>query len=659
LAHACEGRLGEGGKLDAPRFAQLVAACRAAKEALLGPSAPDSVPVTVLGSGSSLVGAAQTTRLGKDDVERTVLDAFFPVVAENERPARARGALVALGLPYERDPAITRHIAAFLAAHASAADRPSAVLLNGGVFRATRIAERIGEVLSAWRGAPVTRLPGADPDLAVARGAVAYARARLGRGVRIGGGAARSYFIGVAGGGEAPSPSLARAVCVLPRGAEEGAVHVARGRTFALALGRPVRFDLFASDVVDAAPGDVVDVDDERFARLPPLSTTLATAGAGGSAPREAEVSVVLEGELSAIGTVDLACVEVARPDARRFRLAFQLRGDAPDRSPAPAPEQPSETRGVPRGLRAALDRIESTFGKPRPDGGGREAKDLLRDLERILGARSEWSLDVDRALFDALAENARARRRSPDHERAFWLIAGWVLRPGFGDPGDPRRVAALAPMFDERLAFPAESRGWQHYWIAWRRVAGGLDEATQMKIRDFVDPYLAPPGAGLKRPKKPAASLDDALDMAGALERVVPARRAELGGWILERTWTDRDPRLWTTLGRLGARVPAYAGVHHVVPPLVAERWLDHLLREKWDALPTASSAAVLLARRTGDRARDVGDRVRRDVEARLVAAGARDDQLRMVREVVPALATERASFFGDALPPGLKLVE
>jgi hypothetical protein len=238
-----------------------------------------------------------------------------------------------------------------------------------------------------------------------------------------------------------------------------------------------------------------------------------------------------------------------------------------------------------------------------------------------------------------------------------FWLLAGWCVRPGFGDPRDSQRVEALAPLFDERLAFPAEARGWQQFWIAWRRAAGGLDEAMQTKIRDFVDPFLAPADAS-RRPKKPALSLDDGLDMASSLERLEPTRRSALGEWVLERTWTDRDPRLWAALGRLGARVPSYASVHHVVAPQVAERWLGHLLREKWDSVPTAVGAAVQLARKTGDRARDIGERVRREVEQRLVAAGADAEQVRGVREVVAVEESERAAFFGDTLPLGLRLV-
>jgi hypothetical protein len=230
-------------------------------------------------------------------------------------------------------------------------------------------------------------------------------------------------------------------------------------------------------------------------------------------------------------------------------------------------------------------------------------------------------------------------------------------VRPGFGDALDRQRVEALMRLFDERLAFPNEARGWQQFWVAWRRAAGGLDEGAQTRIRDFVDPYLAPAGTA-KRPKKPALSLDDALDMASALERLVPTRRSELGGWVLERTWTDRDPRHWAAIGRLGARVPSYASVHHVVSPLIAERWIDHLLREKWESVPTAAGAAVQLARRTGDRVRDVSDRVRVEVERRLQAAGAKTELVQALREVVPVGESERATFFGDALPLGLRLI-
>jgi hypothetical protein len=286
--------------------------------------------------------------------------------------------------------------------------------------------------------------------------------------------------------------------------------------------------------------------------------------------------------------------------------------------------------------------------------------KDLLRELERLLGERGGWTTELARALFDVLVPSHRSRKRSADHERLFWLLAGFCVRPGFGAPGDEARIALLAPLFAEKVIFPGETRGWQQFWIAWRRAAGGLDEAAQTAIRDAIDPLLAPSEARLKKPKGwKAEAPDDLLDLAASLERVPAPRRSELGGWVLERTWTSKEPRLWTALGRIGARVPAYASVHHVVSPLVAERWIDHLLREKWDGLPTAPAAAVQLARVTDDRARDVSERVRREVERRLVAVGAKEEQVRAVREFVAVAEAERAAFFGEGLPVGLRLVE
>ena len=651
LAHAVEGRMvAAQTKLDAARFGQLVLACRAAKERLLGDDPPDEVPVTVLGKSASLLGGSLTARLTRDEASRLVLDGFFPDAARDARPQRARGGLVAAGLPYERDVAVTRHVAHFFARHAPDSVGPRAVLLNGGVFRASRIASRLVSAIQSWGGPPIETLPLADPDLAVARGAVAYALALAGRGLRIEGGAARGYYVGL----DAPKEGGPRpAVCVVPRGAKEGIPQLAEGRTFALVLGAKVRFDLFASDEISSRPGEVVTLDEDRFEALPPVATAFEA-----SARKPETVKVALEGELTAIGTLDLACVEVASTEARprRFRLAFQLREPSTEAPPPPRSAPP------PRGRRSdeARELILRVFGKGRPDVAPREVKDLVRELERLLGERASWTTDLSRELFDTLVPEARNRRRSVDHERVFWLLAGYCGRPGFGAPGDEERASRLAPLFAERVVFPQEMRSWQQFWIAWRRLAGGLDEAAQIAIRDVLDPLLAPSTARLKKPKGWKLEAEsDLLDLASSLERVPPARRSELGGWILERTWTSRDPHLWAALGRLGARVPAYAGLHHVVSAMVAERWVDHLLREKWDTLPSAPEASVRLARVTGDRARDISERARREVERRLVTIGAKEPWIRAVREHVPVEEAERAAFFGEGLPVGLRLLE
>ena len=576
----------------------------------------------------------------------------MPAEAE---PVRARGGLVGFGLPYERDAAVTRHVAAFFHRHADLARAPRAVLLNGGVFHSHRIAARLVEAIDAWGGPPVVVLPHAEPDVAVARGAVSYGLSRRRGAATISSGSARGYYVEVAA-----KPPLSRAVvCVVPRGAEEGAMHVASGTPLELVVGRPARFDLHASDNARGHhAGDVLAWSDVDLDPLPPLFASFEE-----SAPTEESVRVAIQGELSAIGTLNLACVElnpaIGRPP-RRFRLAFRLRGEAGRSGAAPSVPPTSRARSVAgRPLEDACGAIDRVFGKSARDVAPREAKDLLRELERLLGERGQWDTATTRTLFDAVFRGHKARRRSLDHERLFWQIAGYCLRPGAGDSLDPSRVAALARLFPEKLAFTDQVRGWQQFWFAWRRVAAGLEEATCVAIRDLVDPFLAPRDAARKKPKgwKPDA-LDIMLEMASSLERVPSRRRTELGSWVVERTWTDRDPRLWSALGRLGARVPAYASASYVVPASSVERWLDHLLREKWNEVPTAADAALRMARVTGDRVRDLPERLRKEVAQRLTRLGTPSEEVRTVTELVEVEERDRVAFFGEGMPVGLRLV-
>jgi molecular chaperone DnaK (HSP70) len=248
LARAAEARLGE--RLDAARFASLVAECRRAKERLLAADGPERVAVAVVGRGSRLVASARSVELEREEVRRLVLDGFFPKVGADDRPRRAprTAGLAELGLPYEPDPAVTRHVAAFLAAHAAEADgrgglaRPDAILVNGGVFTPPELRERLREVVSSWfPGAPpVALLASPALDLAVARGAACAALVRRGIGLRIGGGTPRAFYLGIA------SAEGERALCVVARHQEEG-TRVSVPRPFALALSRPVRFALYAS----------------------------------------------------------------------------------------------------------------------------------------------------------------------------------------------------------------------------------------------------------------------------------------------------------------------------------------------------------------------------------------------------------------------------
>ncbi len=646
LAHAAEATLAPPGeRLEPILFAELVLACRTAKEQLLSEGAPESVPIRVLYRGSALVGKTLATELTRTAVKSIVLGGFLPDVPRGARLDRPRSGFVAAGLPYERDPAITRHIAAFIERHAPEAGAVKAVLLNGGVFGSAVVRRRVLDAIAGTVGAEVRALTPTDPDLAVARGAVAFGLALDGKGPRIGGGSARGYYVGLAS-----SEGGRRAICVVPRGSKEGERHVVRVPGLTAVVGEPVRFDLFSSDTALDSPGAVVDA----AARLEPLPSMTALLGdpddRGGT-----RIAVRLEGELTAVGTLDVACVETddasARDEGRRFRLAFDLRQKG-------QPSLPPRPRLSDAKALAVHERIERVFGKGHADADPRDARQLLRQLEQILGERATWSTETARRVFDVIGPESRARRRSVDHERAYWQIAGFCLRPGYGHPLDGKRVGKLVPLFSEMVVQPDEARTWQQFWIAWRRVAGGLLEPMQTEIRNLLDPFVTTdePKPKKKKGLKPQA-LDEMLVLASSLERVAPERRADLGRWVLERTWNDRDPRLWAAIGRIGARVPTYASAHHVVPPSTVERWLDHLLREKWDDVPSAPLAAVQMARATGDRTRDVSESVRRDVAKRLEKTRAPAEWATAVLDVVPLADTDRAEFFGESLPSGLVL--
>jgi hypothetical protein len=345
LAHAlAEGLTREGRRLDRWQLAALGHAARVAKEALLADAALASAPVAIPGRGSSLVGGAIRTELSRALVEATLVDGFFPRVEVAEVPAQPRrSGLTTLGLPYAADPAVTRHLAAFLTRHRAALgdDRapvplagraflhPTAVLFNGGVMKAAPLAARVVEVLSRWlagEDAPPPRvLPAADLELAVARGAAAYGRVRAGHGIRIRGGTARAYYVGVEAAAPAV-PGLAppiRAVCLAPMGMEEGTTADLPGEELGLVVGEPVSFRLLASsERREDRPGDVAP-DDAALVEGAPVEATLP---AEGRTPGEV-VPVRLRAHVTEIGTLELECLEGS---GKRWKLEWNLRQQEP-----------------------------------------------------------------------------------------------------------------------------------------------------------------------------------------------------------------------------------------------------------------------------------------------------------------------------------------
>ncbi len=643
LARLLESKLFPDGKrLNGTQWSQAIQVARTAKEVLLGKEAPQSQKVSIASGGSKLIGSTLTSELTRDEVIEVVARGFFPPVTPDSLPTLARrGAVVELGLPFAQDAAITRHVVAFLKAHAGQTlRRPDAILLNGGVFNSPTLTHAFVDSISAlWPSAPkIPLLPHDSLDLAVARGAAYSGLARKALGKKIGGGAPRAYYAAVT------SADAKQGVCLIPRGLEEGQTVDLTARTFTLTLGRPVQFQLFSTtaDRLDK-PGEVVDLNDDIFKALPPIHTILV--GAKGST-----VQVHLVASLTEVGTLELSCVA----GEQRWRLEFELRGTAQS-------GELSFTEAMPARFSEATLEIDRVFGtKPLPVE-PKDVKNLFRTLERVLGPREGWSVPVLREMWTPLWAGVGKRRRSVEHEKVMFQLLGYSLRPGLGYPLDPWRVEQTFTIFKDLLTHHAEQPLWSEFWVLWRRIAGGLSEAAQLQVWSYLQPHLlrrVPVGFPVPKEKIKGIQpqgLEEMVRCAASLELLPPSQKIELGHWVVSRLLapeTTGGPWAWA-LGRLGARVPVHGASHRVVPPDVASAWVEVLMKLKTH--DGALFALSSLARKTGDRSRDLDESIRARVLEALTSAPASWRQL--VSEVVQLSQADEARALGDTLPVGLTL--
>jgi hypothetical protein len=336
LAHAmAQSFAARNIKLDSGQMLMLWHSCRAAKERLFSDPSLASAPVTVLGRGARVIAGTLKGELTREEVERVLVNGFFPECAADEEPRRQRGVgLQELGLPYASDPAVTKHLAAFLHRQSEAlAERSrgskkrkttgglTGVLFNGGVFKAEPLRKRIVSTLAKW-GHMVKILPNDDLDLAVARGAAYYGLVRRGRGVRIRGGAARVYYVGVETALPAVpgAPPPIKALCVVPFGMEEGTEMDVPGQEFGLVVGAPAEFRFLGSTVRRSdTVGTMVEDWEGQVEELSPLETTLEAPTKEGQT-----VPVHLHSKMTEIGTLELWCI--SRDGKQRWKLEFNVR---------------------------------------------------------------------------------------------------------------------------------------------------------------------------------------------------------------------------------------------------------------------------------------------------------------------------------------------
>jgi molecular chaperone DnaK (HSP70) len=688
LAKQVEARLVERHKkkLDPVQWHGLVHACRLAKEALLGDDSVSEIPITVAGRGARLIGGAMKDRIARSELEATLFEGFFPLVEAGDLPRRVRGGLQEFGLPYAADPAVTRHLAAFLARHPVA--RIDAVLFNGGAMTPASLRGRVLDQVARWQaaggqaGARPRELESDMPELAVARGAAYYGLVRRGFGARIRGGTARAFYIGVgrvgagaAGAGATgtaagPAAGAAAAgemaVCLAAKGLDDG-VSVELERDFSLLTNRPVSFKLYSSSSRDDAPGAIVPVGDgapetlddgSDLLELPPIVTVLRAPGRG-------QVTVHLEVRITELGALEIWCkdVEPGSPEpGARWRLSFDMRAGG------------AATGGGEEAASVALDaETEARLAQARTmvkeafTGSAEGLAALMKNLERLFDQRrDEWSMTVTRGIFDAALEVEDARKRSADHEQRWLHLMGLCLRPGTGAPLDQWRGRQMWRIFNEDLQYPRSEACRLAWWIVWRRVAGGLTKGQHEQIYDRLAQLFLPGQKQKKKWHQAKPTRQEAAEMIRTLanlERLPPEHKLKLGDELVRRIQEESRkkgaedvPLYFWGLGRIGARMPLYGPLNAVVPPQRAAQWLEALLAYEWPE--KAAFPMAQIGRMTGDRSRDIPDALRAALAERLRALPGGDRLALLVEEVVALEAREERVALGDTLPAGLRLV-
>jgi molecular chaperone DnaK (HSP70) len=648
LAKRVEDRLAAARKkkLDPVQWHGLVQSCRRAKETLLGGDA-ESVPIVVAGRGSKLIGASLKEEIGRGELDEILTEGFFPLAPADAEPARPRSGLQEFGLPYAADAGITRHLASFLRRHR--AGRIDAVLFNGGAMTPAALRRRVIDQIAAWQGEAPRELANALPELAVARGAAYYGLVRRGLGARIRGGTPRVFYVGVG-----VHKGEETAVCVAPKGLEEGS-RVELERDFALVTNRPVSFKLYSSTSRADQPGDLVGVgdglpdmsaDDSDLLELPPIVTVLRARG-------RSRVDVRLETRVTELGSLEIWCHEPASDE--RWRLTFDIRsGGAAAREGEGATELTEAEREA-AALVGPVFRVASDV----------EPRQLVREIESRLDLRrDEWSMALNRALFDAALKVEDSRKDSPQAEARWLNLTGFALRPGFGVPLDEWRVKQMWRIFNEDLSHPKAEACRLAWWITWRRIAGGLTSGQQEQFYDRLAQLFLPGPKQKKKWHEIKPSRQEALEMwrvLANLERIEIAGKVRLGDELIRRMESKKgrsEPVHWWALGRIGGRAPLYGPLNEVVPPDHAGRWIAALLDAEWPVADKAAFPMASLGRRTGDRARDIAEPLRQRLAARLREIPGAERTARLVEEVVALEAREEKVALGDSLPPGLRLV-
>lgn len=625
LAHLIEQKLNIA--CTSFQWQHLLHEARKAKEALL--QGETSYRVLLQGSGSKVVEGSVATEIQKDEVVQFLLQGFFEQLTwEEALKLKKRNALRTMGLPYEEETSILRHLARFL--EQAGTKKIDFLLFNGGTMKPSIFQEAVLKALKLWF--PENRvevLKSFSLDLAVGRGAAYYGKVRRGKGIQIGGGSARGFYLAVEVSGGV------KAMTILPRGSEEGATFEP-AQSFWLLPNTPITFQSYNSHTrLNDLQGSLIEIDSEQMQPLPSIHTLL-NFGKGSFTEK---IPVKLSVSLTSIGTLELKLK--SEKSNHKWNLEFQLRTASGQEDSLNVLEkarcdQTFDTSFL-EPSKVFLTKMFSHEAPVKPS-------KLMEKLEELLEKpRRDWSPSLLRGLWDAVGPLSSKRKLSLELEARWWNLAGFLLRPGYGYPLDDFRLKELW-----KIILSASKTSWQEEiqvqsWICQRRIAGGLNKGQQMQLANELYPDILKGGRG--------NSYEEKLRAFSAFERVDPSLKVKIGNALLERL---HSPAEFWALGRLGARVLLRGSEIQVVPATVVEGWVEKLLRKT----EISSAQKVLILGQWGRKTSQREINLSPSTVHKILEAYPQEMRLKeIVLEGVTLSQNEQEQIFGEKLPLGLSL--
>lgn len=666
LAHFVEKKLQSQGnhtEFTSNQWLQLCHEVRSAKEKLLQPNALEkSYKILLQGTGSSVIQGTVSIDLFRDEVESLLLQGFFSQYEWQDalHIQKARG-LRTMGLPYEDDPSITKHLAHFL--KQSGKNQPDYIFFNGGAMKSPLFQEAIIASLRRWFPAKhVQVLVSPNLDLSVARGAAYYGKARRGIGVRIGGGAARGYYLTLNVKNSLGEISK-KAITLLPRGSEEGTIYEPN-ETFWITPNSPVAFQLLTSHIrLDDKQGELVDIEPQEMQSLPPIHTLLRFGKKQIQDNATPKIPVHIRIGLTEIGTLELWLI--SQKTDHKWSLEFQVRNVSGQEDSLASLEKPrtDETFDIEE-LQPAMQAIRHFFAQQVAI----PPEKLMEHLEKLLDRpRREWSLSVLRSLWVPLIESAARRKCSAEHELRWWNLAGFFLRPGFGYSLDDFRMKEMWKVILSESKNVKSSDILIQQWICFRRIAGGLNKGQQNQLATDLLPTIVSKQSGKieVKGKSELYQYSEKIRALGALELIDVNLKIKLGQAIIERIARgDAAAAEFWTLGRIGARHLVYGTAANVIPRETCSLWVETLIKLPSKISDDRLFALGQLARKSDHRELNLSEKLVQQVLDTYSYNQDSDintlqvDRLRQLLSQEGSLnQSEQEKVFGDKLPAGLTL--